>query len=619
MGSGAGGGPLATNLARAGFKVLLLEAGDDPGASPNYAVPAFHPLATEDPELKWDYFVRHYADNDRSNADPKFVPEEDGVLYPRAGTLGGCTAHHAMIMVYPHDSDWNYIAQLTGDESWAADNMRLYFQRLTCKQYKPWSRFLYRITGWNIGQHGYDGWLPVSMASPVQLLWSPRLLRLIARAALTAQGVIRPWLAGLLERVLHLFVTIRDLNAWAPSRPAQQGVRLFPVSIDNGRRFGVRELILSVKETFPDQLDIWLNCLVTKVLLEEQPDGRQMAVGVQYVRGNGLYAAAQNGNRGTNKPAERLEVRCSREVILCAGTFNTPQLLMLSGIGPKSELAQHGINLRLHRPGVGRNLQDRYEVCVISRMKQQFAILDGVTFKPPEPREQPDLTYRRWLRGKGPYATNGTLLSVVRRSDASCPDPDLICFGIPGAFRGYYPGYANEALDPASFTWAILKAHTENDGGTVTLASASPQDRPNINFHYFDEGTGDHHRDLDAVVAGIRFCRKMNAQCEDLIAKEELPGREVESDDQLAQFAKDHAWGHHASGTCAIGPVDQDQSVVDSRFRIIGADNLRIVDASVFPRIPGFFIALPIYMIAEKAADVIIADAADYDTWSATT
>ena len=118
VGSGAGGGPLAANLAREGFRVLLLEAGGDDEPY-SYQVPAFHAFATEDPLLRWDYFVRHYADELRQRGDWKYadVPEAlraGGVLYPRAGTLGGCTAHNAMITVYGHNSDWDEIALASG-------------------------------------------------------------------------------------------------------------------------------------------------------------------------------------------------------------------------------------------------------------------------------------------------------------------------------------------------------------------------------------------------------------------------------------------------------------------------------------------------------------------------
>src|SRR5579863_2310376 len=137
IGSGAGGGPVACNLARGGYSVLLLEAGDDDGSDYKYQVPVFHTLASEDEKMSWAFFVKHYANQAQQMRDTKFQTEEQtqqyvprptpaGIFYPRAGTLGGCTAHNAMITVYPHNSDWDHIAQLTGDESWASGNMRNY-------------------------------------------------------------------------------------------------------------------------------------------------------------------------------------------------------------------------------------------------------------------------------------------------------------------------------------------------------------------------------------------------------------------------------------------------------------------------------------------------------------
>src|SRR6516164_6925911 len=143
IGAGAGGGPLAANLALApeGFRVALLEAGDDPAKMPgsreyySYSVPALHGRASEEDHMSWSFFVEHYSDPDRQRGDSKRTKR--GIFYPRAAAIGGCTAHHAMITIYPPNEDWKKFQTLTGDSSWSPDNMRKYFERLEACHYLP--------------------------------------------------------------------------------------------------------------------------------------------------------------------------------------------------------------------------------------------------------------------------------------------------------------------------------------------------------------------------------------------------------------------------------------------------------------------------------------------------
>jgi choline dehydrogenase-like flavoprotein len=270
-------------------------------------------------------------------------------------------------------------------------------------------------------------------------------------------------------------------------------------------------------------------------------------------------------------------------------------------------LERYGIPVRVELPGVGKNLQDRYEVGVVNRMNfDHWGVLEGAKFATGDPQ------YSQWKSSReGVYTTNGAVLAVIKRSADDRPLPDLFCFALLGLFKGYFPGYSALFAQNLNYlTWAILKAHTNNRAGEVTLRSADPRDRPYINLHYFDEGSDTKGEDLDSVVDGIKFVRRMTANLkkQKLIAEEELPGEHVRSDDELRNFVRCSAWGHHASCTCPIGPREQN-GVLTSDFRVHGTRGLRVVDASVFPRIPGFFIVSAVYMIGEKAADVILADA----------
>lgn len=604
---------MAARLAEAGRTVVLLEAGGDlrrlVGGDPlikanrlpdDYDVPCFHAFASENEALKWDFFVRHYANDELQKRDPKYCEvwnekRVDGVLYPRAGTLGGCTAHNAMIFVYPHDADWNEIAALTGDSSWRAENMRRYFQCLENCHHRPVYRWLAKL-GINPTRHGFRGWLHSEKAIPMVSLANRDLLKTIADCAIEAIKDI----GHIPERVNWLAESQLDPNDWRTVKENSFGLRYAPLTTRKHARNGSRERVLEVAARYPERLRIELNALATRVLLDENC----RAIGVEYLKGERLYRAH---GRPSGEAGELRQLRAAREVILSGGAFNTPQLLMLSGIGPREQLERHGIETKVDLPGVGKNLQDRYEVGVVNRMNfEQWHIFQGARFDRTDPQ------FQQWSRRRtGPYITNGAVLSMFMRSAPRRVLPDLFCVAFLGRFEGYFPTYSTLFAKNLNYlTWAILKAHTNNRAGEVTLRSADPRDTPHVNFRYFVEGTSDECEDLDSVVQGIRFVRRMTVPLKQqgLIAVEELPGEDCQSDEALRDHVRYNAWGHHASGSCAIGPQNEN-GVLSSDFRVHGTTGLRVVDASVFPRIPGFFIVSSVYMVGEKAAEVILADA----------
>ena len=701
VGSGAGGAPLACRLARAGMRVLVLEAGVDPGAPlPNdeldsdsqteaenaralYHCPGLyeassepnaHPGTPDELQMSWDFRVRHYTDDAIQDADPKahpdpYVPGQKSVFYPRCSSLGGCTSHHAMVTVYGTDREWRRIAELTGDESWMPARMREYFQRLERARYGSYRTFIgrlwERLLNWvKPARHaqsgrGSSGWLDVTLTDPKLAMNDEQLLRVIFNTALAEEvkgprSVLR-WLKRI---VAGRFYRDLDPNDAATMRRDLEGVVFVPLAVSDGMRHGPREHMLQTQRDLLAREESGQLCIATGVFVKRvvfaSDDGNiaPRAIGVEFACGRHLYQASPLHE--SESPSGEGTCFARREIILCGGAFNTPQLLMLSGIGEESQLKQYGIRGLgdetgevvsdvINLPGVGKNLRDRYEVSVITEMKDEFKTLEGVLF---DPNSTEDAALARWKQKRdGIYSTNGAAVGILRKSRQELSEPDLFFLGFPAAFRGYYPGWSKDLLQTSMglgqaeppkrnlWSWAILKAYSSNHG-EVRLRSADPFQVPDINFRYFGDGgaqsgtTSDPERqDLEAVMSAVAYARRLNYRASRLPsdqrkAAEIQPGAATKNDsDQLRDWIKQNAWGHHACGTCRIGKdpwraaaeqVADDGAVIDSKFRVHGVQGLRIVDASIFPEIPGYFIATPIYMVSEKAADTLLEDSALY-------
>ncbi|PNP50698.1 hypothetical protein THARTR1_08716 [Trichoderma harzianum] len=593
-----------------------MDAGDDEGNTLVQEIPILSLQSTEFPPQEWDYFVQHYDNQTFGETDSKFtweLPDGSkfvgsnppagakplGIWYPRAGTLGGCAGHNVMVTITPQDSDWETVASLTGDNSWSPDSMKQYWYRVEDNLYLPNGT----------SGHGFDGWLETSLAQVDLFLGDNRIMNIV-RAAATVVGngvssmsvAYQQWLNG-------------DVNSDAPTRDFTEGLFRIPEAVKQPSwdRAGPRDVILQVANAVnPDgsrkyHLDVRLESLVTKIRFD-QSGSVPKAIGVDFLAGQSLYSADPRYS-ATKAPTGKGSVNVTREVIISAGTFNTPQLLKLSGVGPAAELKSFNIPVVVDLPGVGTGMSDRYEVPVGQVSTQDFSLFNGCTLL-----QTPDdpclLQWENNHTSPGIYSSNGIVLGVPLKSSVAAADTaDLILVGLPGNFLGYFPGYSKIAFaDTKHFTFLVLKAHSRNHAGTVTLQSNNPQDTPNIHFRSFQEG-GD--EDVQSVYEGMKAAREIfaNLNSVDNTWTETSPGPDVQSEDDIKDFVRREAWGHHTCCTARIGADDDSTAVLDSKFRVRGTTGLRVVDASVFPEIPGYFIVSAIYMISEKAADVIIADA----------
>lgn len=315
------------------------------------------------------------------------------------------------------------------------------------------------------------------------------------------------------------------------------------------------------------------NCLVNKILFE----GKK-AVGVEFL---------------VNK-THKVSVRARKEVILSGGAINSPQLLMLSGIGPGKHLKDLGINVKVDLPGVGQNLQDHLEMYVQYSCKEKITLY-SYQWKFPHIMVKAGTEW--FLKKTGPCATSHLEVGGFAKTDDSVSHPNVQWHFLPSTVNDHGRKMGDRhAFQAHAGTMRPLSR------GSLKLRSTNPLDHPIIDANYLSE-----EFDLIELRQALKYTRRIFKQKSfDLFRGEELlPGKHVDSDEKIDEFIRSKAdTAYHPCSTCKMG--NDDMSVVDFDCRVYGIDGLRVVDSSIFPSMVSGNLNAPTIMLAEKAADHIL-------------
>jgi choline dehydrogenase len=380
---------------------------------------------------------------------------------------------------------------------------------------------------------------------------------------------------GLLDNPLHAAWLEAGRQAGYPSTDdvngfQQEGFGYFEMTVGGGRRCSTANAYLrpAMGRT---NLAVRTHALATRILF----DGRR-AVGVRYRRGEELH-----------------EVLVRREVLVCAGPVNSPQLLKLSGVGPRAELAQHGISVVHELPGIGENLQDHLEFYF-----QVACRLPVTLYSQMNPWSKALIGLRWLLRHDGLGVSNHFETGGFIRSRAGMRYPDIQFHFLPMAVS--YDGSSLAREHGYQAHVGPMRSHSK---GWVRLKSADPLEKPRVFFNYMSQP-----EDWAEMRACVRLTREIFAQpaFDRYRGREIQPGEGVQSDEQIDAFIRAKVESaFHPSCTCRMGRASDPLAVVDAQARVIGMQALRVVDSSIMPSIPTGNLNAPTIMLAEKAADHI--------------
>jgi choline dehydrogenase len=468
--------------------------------------------------------------------DYQTVPQEraDGrsIYWPRGRTLGGSSSINAMIYIRGSRHDYDSWRDDYGCEGWGYADLLPYFLRAEDNS-RGASAF-----------HGAGG--PLSVQDPRY------------KSALATAFVEAARRAGM--------EATEDFNG-----PRQDGAGFYQLTQRGGRRWSAADAYLHPAAGRPN-LTVQTDALVTGVVIE---GGR--AAGLRYL------------HRGSQEVA-----RAEAEVILAAGAIGSPQLLMLSGIGPAEQLREHGIAVLADSPGVGANLSDHPIVTAMWSTPKVRGLAE---------RAGPRNLLRWQLLHSGPMTTNVAEAGGFSRTDPALIAPDIQWHVLPVPYQ--QGGLADATMRAMSVLITLVAVGSR---GTVRLRSSDPRHKPAIDPAYLADGS-----DIDPLVKAIRMAREFAAvRPLSKACKAELaPGPDVRTDAELREFIRsDISTIYHPVGTCAMGgdsrlAASKLTSVLDPELRVRGVDGLRVVDASVMPTVPRGNTNAPVIAIAERAADLI--------------
>jgi choline dehydrogenase len=356
----------------------------------------------------------------------------------------------------------------------------------------------------------------------------------------------------------------------------QEGVGYYQLTVRDGRRNSTARAFLKPARSRPN-LHIVTEALAEKVVF----DGKR-AASVIYSR---------NGQRVT--------ADAKGEIILSGGAVNSPQLLMLSGVGSAEQLKKHNIPVTTHSPGVGENLQDHYAARLTYRINKPLTVNDRVMSWPKMALMGAEYALRR----TGPMAVGASTVGAFFRSGPQATEPDVQLH-----FFAFSTADPAKGPDPFSGFSVVVDQHRPESRGRVTLRSANPREQLTIQANYL-EAEADQTVLVDAMQFAIRIHEQQPLKA--LIEEELRPGVNVRKRDELLAYAKETGEStYHLSCTCHMGPGEDKTAVVDPRLRVNGVQGLRVADASVLPRVVSGNTNATCIMIGEKCADMIKADAA---------